>query len=134
MNRRKANESPSFLEDSGRATVAQAPRFDILIHNGTVCDPAARRNAIAGEKIPTIHERNTAGRGAEVVDARVLYVTAGPVDLHTHCCGGATTRGFFAKPIATPSGLATWVDVGSFGVSQGEGFRNSSSSQRRFAF
>ena len=58
-----------------------------------------------------------------MVDAKGLYVTPGLVDLHTHCYGGATTTGIFADPIAARSGVTTWVDAGSFGVQQVEGFR-----------
>jgi dihydroorotase len=122
MNRRV------FLGTAAAAAVAQSQRFDLVIRNGTVCDPASgtkRRAdvAVAGDKIAAIEDLIAENRGTEVVDAKGLYVTPGLVDLHTHCYGGATTTGLFADPIAARSGVTTWVDAGSFGVSQAEGFR-----------
>jgi dihydroorotase len=58
-----------------------------------------------------------------VVDASGLLVTPGLVDLHTHCYSGATGLGIEADPIAARSGVTTWVDAGSFGCTQAEGFR-----------
>jgi dihydroorotase len=123
MNRRH------FIGTLAGAAIAQAQqRFEILIRNGTVCDPAsgAKRRAdvgIAGGKIAAIENSIPAARGVDVVDAKDLYVTPGLVDLHTHCYGGATTTGIFADPVAARSGVTTWVDAGSFGVQQVEGFR-----------
>jgi dihydroorotase len=123
MNRRH------FIGAVAGAAFAQAQqRFDLLIRNGTVCDPASgvKRKAdvgISGDKIAAIESSIPAARGADVVDANGLYVTPGLVDLHTHCYGGATTTGIFADPVAARSGVTTWVDAGSFGVQQVEGFR-----------
>jgi dihydroorotase len=122
MNRR------AFFGTVAGAAKAQSRRFDLVIRNGTVCDPASgtkRRAdvALTGDKIAAIEDRIADDRGAEVVDAKGLYVTPGLVDLHTHCYGGATTTGLFADPIAARSGVTTWVDAGIFGVSQAEGFR-----------
>lgn len=111
------------------AAFAQAPqRFDLLIRNGTVSDPArnVKRRAdvgIAGDKIAAIEDSISADRGAEVIDADGAYVTPGLVDLHTHCYHSATGLGVEADPIAARSGVTTWVDAGSFGVTQAAGFR-----------
>ena len=123
MNRRL------FIGTVAGAALAHAQqRFDILIRNGTVCDPAsgAKRRAdvgIAGGKIAAIENSIAANRGTDVVEAKGLYVTPGLVDLHTHCFGGATTTGIFPIPVAARSGVTTWVDAGSFGVQQVDGFR-----------
>ncbi len=85
MNRRH------FIGSLAGAAFAQGQqRFDILIRNGTVCDPASgtKRKAdvgIAGDKIAAIENSIPAARGADVVDAAGLLVTPGLVDLHTHC-------------------------------------------------
>lgn len=111
------------------AAFAQPPgRFDLLIRNGTVCDPARSFKeradvGVAGSRIAAIEKSIPAERGAEVVDASGLYVTPGLVDLHTHIYWGATPLGIQADPVAARSGTTTWVDAGSFGVTQAEGFR-----------
>jgi dihydroorotase len=123
MNRRH------FIGACGGAVFAQAPsKFDLLIRNGTVCDPASgvKRRAdvgISGDRIAAIEDSLPAERGLDVVDAGGLYVTAGLVDLHTHCYYGATGLGTEPDPLAARSGVTTWVDAGSFGYNQAEGFR-----------
>jgi dihydroorotase len=123
MNRRY------FLGAIAGAAFAQPPqRFDLLIRNGTVCDPARgfKKRAdlgISGGKIAAIEDSLPADRGMEVVEARGLFVTPGLVDLHTHCYYGGTGLGIEADPVAARSGVTTWVDAGSFGVTQAEGFR-----------
>jgi dihydroorotase len=123
MNRRH------FLGTIAGAAFAQQPQqFDILIRNGTVCDPArnVKRRAdvgISGDKIAAIENSLPPERGRDVVDAQGLYVTPGLVDLHTHCYHSATGLGIEADPIAARSGVTTWVDAGSFGVTQATGFR-----------
>lgn len=117
-----------FLGAIAGAAAAQPQRFDLLIRNGTVCDPARgfKRRAdvgIAGGRIASIEDSIPAARGVDVVEARGMYVTPGLVDLHTHCYHAATGIGVEAAPIAARSGVTTWVDAGSFGVTQAEGFR-----------
>src|SRR5262245_57648286 len=118
-----------FLGTMASAAFAQTPqRFDLLIRNGTVCDPArnVKRRAdvgIAGGKIAAIEDSLPADRGVDVIDAKGQYVTPGLVDLHTHCYHSATGLGIEAGPIAARSGVTTWVDAGSFGVTQAVGFR-----------
>ncbi len=112
---------------AGAAAMAQ-PRLDLILRNGTVCDPASgtKRRAdvgIAGSRIAAIADRLDPAGGADVVEARGLYVTPGLVDLHTHCYHGATALGVEAGPIAARSGVTTWVDAGSFGCTQADGFR-----------
>lgn len=113
---------------AGAAFAQQAQPYDLLIRNGTVCDPARnfkRRAdvAISGGKVAAIEDSIPANRGREVVDATGCFVTPGLVDLHTHCYWGGTGLGIEAGPIAARSGVTTWVDAGSFGVTQTDGFR-----------
>jgi dihydroorotase len=91
-------------------------------------DPAGgvKRRAdvgISGDKIAAIEDNLPADRGVEVVDAARLFVTPGLVDLHTHCYYGGTGLGTNPEPLAARSGVTTWVDAGSFGFNQTEGFR-----------
>ena len=113
---------------AGAAFAQQTAQYDILIRGGTVCDPVRnfKRRAdvgISGDKVTAIEDSIPASRGREVVDAAGQFVTPGLVDLHTHCYFGGTGIGIEAGPIAARSGVTTWVDAGSFGVQQTEGFR-----------
>ena len=118
-----------LLSACASVAFAQQPqRFDLLIRGGTVLDPAGRvkRRAdvgISGGRIAAIEDSLQAARGMDVVDAAGLYVTPGLVDLHTHCYYGGTGLGTEPDPIAARSGVTTWVDAGSFGCTQAEGFR-----------
>lgn len=122
MNRRH------FLGVAAGAALAQQPRFDLLIRGGTVCDPARKFKqradvGISGDRIAAIESSLPASNAREVIDANGLFVTPGLVDLHTHCYHSATGLGIEADPVASKSGVTTWVDAGSFGVTQVEGFR-----------
>jgi dihydroorotase len=123
MNRRR------FLAAAAGSAFAQTPdKFDIVIRNGTVCDPARsfKRRAdvgIRGDRVAAVEDSISADRARDTVDASGLLVTPGLVDLHTHCYWGATGLGLKADPVAARSGVTTWVDAGSFGCTQAEGFR-----------
>jgi len=106
----------------------QAQRYDILIKNGEIRDPGrgfrSRSDiAISNGKIAAIEQSIAADQALDVVDARDLYVTPGLIDLHTHCFWGGSGTGIEADPVAARSGTTTWVDAGSFGYDQVEGFR-----------
>src|SRR5581483_8353866 len=106
----------------------QQKTYDLLIRNGQVRDPAAavRRKAdvaISDGKIAAVENEIPAAAGRDVIDAQGLCVTPGLVDLHTHCYYGGSGFGVEADPIAARSGVTTWVDAGSFGHNQAEGFR-----------
>ena len=102
--------------------------FDLLIQGGEVIDPGAgytgrmdvaitRNHIVAVEhEIPT-----TAAR--QVVDARGQYVMPGLIDLHTHIYHGGTYWGINPDPVASRTGVTTWVDAGSAGAFNLVGFR-----------
>src|SRR5262245_22628865 len=85
LSQRKLMNRRNFIASLAGAAFAHAQqRFDILIRNGTVCDPASgtKRRAdvgIAGGKVAAIENSIPANRGAEVIDANGLYVTPGLV-------------------------------------------------------
>lgn len=110
------------------AQPSQSRRYDILITNGEVRDPARGYKAradvgILDGRIAAIEEKIAPERGIDVIDARGLYVTPGLVDLHTHCYHGGTGTGVEADPIAARSGVTTWVDAGTFAYDETAGFR-----------
>ncbi len=104
------------------------PRYDILIRNGEVLDPARRIRrradvAVREGKIAAVEEGLPAGGASEVIDAAGLLVTPGLIDLHTHCCHTITGLSIEADPVAARTGVTTWVDAGSFGRDGAAGFR-----------
>jgi len=52
-------------------------------------------------------------QGREVIDASGQLVTAGLIDLHTHCLPGLTYWGVEADAVGSRTGVTTWVDAGS---------------------
>ncbi len=113
---------------SGQAQGLQSPRYDILIKNGEIRDPGHgfRKHAdvaILTGTIADIADSIAADRALDVIDASGLYVTPGLIDLHTHCFWGGTGTGIEPDPVAARSGATTWVDAGSFGYDQLDGFR-----------
>ena len=113
---------------AGSAALLQQDRYEILIRGGEVRDPSQRLSrradvGISDGKIAAIEAQIPASKGLQVVEAKGMYVAPGLVDLHTHCYFGATGLGVEPDPIAARSGVTTWVDAGSFGHDQVEGFR-----------
>lgn len=92
--------------------------FDLLVSGGRVLDPDAGldgvmdigirtgRIASVGPHIPDVAARR-------VIDASGKIVTAGFIDLHTHCLPGLTYWGVDADAVASRTGVTTWVDAGS---------------------
>ena len=58
-----------------------------------------------------------------MIDASVLLVTAGLINLHAHVWHGAGYYGIDADPIGAASGVTSWVDAGSAGAFTLEGLR-----------
>ncbi len=106
----------------------QPPRYDMLIRNGEVVDPARRFRrradvAVRDGKIAAVEESLADAVASDVIDAAGLLVAPGLVDLHTHCCHTITSLSIAADPVAARSGVTTWVDAGSFGRDGAAGFR-----------
>ena len=128
MNRRHFARTLALAPMASAQALQQPPRYDILIRNGEVIDPARRIHkrtdlAVVDGRIAALADGIPAAGAAEVIDASGLYVVPGLVDLHTHCCHAMTGLSIEADPIAARSGVTTWVDAGSFGADQAAGFR-----------
>ncbi len=94
-------------------------KYDVLIKNGTVIDPAGAMScvvdvAIIGDRIGAVGE-NLPGEAAAVVDAKGLVVTPGLIDFHTHVFYGGTDIGVSPDGAFLPLGVTTAVDTGSAG-------------------
>jgi dihydroorotase len=115
-------------------TVAQAPRYDLLLKGGHVIDPAnhiddVRDVAVFQGKIAAIEKNIPADQAGKVVDVSKLYVTPGLIDIHYHVGHGGAPLNWFAPearthalPLGIPadlalqSGVTTIVDAGTSGA------------------
>jgi dihydroorotase len=79
--------------------------------------------AIQGNRIAAVDQNIPAQQAARVIDAGGQIVTPGLVDLHTHVYHNVTFWGIQADPVAARSGVTTWLDVGSAGGYNLNGFR-----------
>ena len=104
-------------------------QFDLLIKGGDVVDPGSGKQgrldvAIKRNRIAAVDANIPAESAVRVIDATGQYVTPGLVDLHTHVYHSVTYWGIQADPVAARSGVTTWLDVGSAGAFNVQGFRD----------
>jgi dihydroorotase len=116
------------------SSLAQSPRYDLLLKGGHIIDPANHLDAVmdlavSGGKIAAIEKDIPASAAGKVVDVSGLYVTPGLIDIHYHVGhGGAplnwfepsarereASLGMFAD-LALQSGVTTIVDAGTSGA------------------
>ncbi len=103
-------------------------RYDLILRGGRVIDPSQGRDEIAdvgirGGKIARIEPGLAAGATAErELDASGKLVVPGLVDLHTHCYWGGVPLGVNADKIGPATGVTSWVDTGTAGAGNFEGF------------
>src|SRR5437667_3693397 len=96
-------------------TFASQEKVDLIIKGGRVIDPSVRLDgvrdiAISGGRIAAVEPGITAS-AAETIDARGKIVTAGLIDIHTHC--GREGRG---PGMVLQDGVTGWIDAGSQGA------------------
>ena len=104
-------------------------QFDLLIRGGEVVDPGGPKQgrldvAVKRNRIAAVDANIPAASAVRVIDAAGQYVTPGLVDLHTHVYHSVTYWGISADPVAARSGVTTWLDVGSAGAFNLQGFRD----------
>ena len=115
-------------------TLAQSPRYDLLLKGGHVIDPANNVDAVMDvavvkDKIAAVEKDIPASQAGKVVDATGLYVAPGLVDIHVHIGHGGAPLDWFTPEgrshltpygipadIALQSGVTTMVDAGSSGA------------------
>lgn len=106
----------------------QGPTYQIVIKGGHVIDAKNRINepmdvAISDGKIAKVAKNIDASLGAQVVDAKGMYVTPGLIDLHAHVFFGTEPNRYLSNGTVgvTPdgfsfrSGVTTLVDAGGAG-------------------
>ena len=117
MNRRQfVTATAGAVIFSGPTNVFAAQGgYDLIIKGGRVIDPSVRLDAvrdvaISGGRIAAVEANITAG-AAQTIDARAKIVTAGLIDIHTHC--GRDGRG---PGMVLQDGVTGWIDAGSQGA------------------
>jgi dihydroorotase len=103
-------------------------RFDLRVKGGEVVDPGSGRRgsfdvAVNRNRIAAVDTSIPADSAATVIDATGKLVTPGLVDLHSHVFHGCSYWGVKPDPVASSSGVTTWIDAGSAGAMTLEGFR-----------
>jgi dihydroorotase len=115
-------------------TLAQTPRYDLLLKGGHIIDPANHVDgvmdvAVSKDKIAAVEKEIPASQAAKVVDASGLYVTPGLIDIHVHIGHGGAPLDWFTSEgrthtapygipadLALQAGVTTMVDAGSSGA------------------
>jgi dihydroorotase len=115
-------------------TLAQAPRYDLVLKGGHVIDPANHLDAVmdvavSKDKIAAVEKDIPASQAGKLVNASGLYITPGLIDIHFHIGhGGAPLNWFMPEarahigPLGIPadlalqSGVTTLVDAGTAGA------------------
>lgn len=115
------------VSNSASAARSRGPHVhDLVLKGGHVVDPSQGLDgvadvAFAGGKVAAIG-RNIAPDGAAVRDVSGMMVAPGFIDLHTHAYWGGTSLGVDAGEFARKSGVTTFVDAGSAGPGNFNGF------------
>jgi dihydroorotase len=115
-------------------TLAQAPRYDLLLKGGHIIDPANHIDAVMDvavlkDKIAAVEKDIPVSQAGKVISASGLYVTPGLIDIHFHIGHGGAPLNWFAPearvhigPLGIPadlalqSGVTTLVDAGTAGA------------------
>jgi dihydroorotase len=121
---------------------AQGLPFDLLVRGGRVVDPSQGLNAIldVGLKnglVAAVTANLNPGSAAQVYDATNKIVTAGLIDLHTHCWPGGNYLGTAPDTLMREELTTTVVSAGDPGPQNVGAFRAgvvNTSAARVFAF
>ena len=101
--------------------------FDLVLAGGRVIDPSQALDGVAdvaffGGKVAAVGP-DLASRAAATRNVRGRIVTPGLIDLHTHVYWGGTSLCIDAAALARTGAVATFVDTGSAGPGNFNGFR-----------
>src|SRR5271168_1674955 len=100
---------------------------DLILRGGRLLDPGQNINCLADVafscgRISGIGEEVDGAQAAEVRQVDGCFVVPGLIDLHTHVYWGGTSLGVDANTVARASGTTTFIDAGSAGAGNYEGF------------
>ena len=99
----------------------------LVVKNGMVMDPARDIHArldvvIRHGRIHALQEPSDA-YSCPAIDASGKLVVPGLIDLHTHVYWGGSSISIRAEDHLVRSGVSTWVDAGSAGAGNFQGFK-----------
>ncbi len=103
-------------------------KYDLLIRNGTVIDPAREIHApldvaFVDGNVAAVADSLVEADAAQVIDVAGRYVTPGLIDVHVHVFPGVSHFGIEPDPTCLARGATTVVDAGSAGADTFPGFR-----------
>ncbi|HEX2525033.1 MAG TPA: amidohydrolase/deacetylase family metallohydrolase [Geminicoccus sp.] len=101
--------------------------YELVLTGGRVVDPGQEIDrttdvAFEGGKVAAVGD-GLAGDARQVRDVAGAIVLPGMIDFHTHVYWGGTSLGIRPDALARRAGTTTWLDVGSAGPGNFEGFR-----------
>ncbi len=108
------------------ATDTTTITYDLVLSGGTVIDPEQGIHrqmdvAVKAGKIAALENR-LESEAANKIDVCGKLVVAGLIDLHTHVYWGGSSLCIQPEKILKRSGVTTWVDAGSAGAGNFNGF------------
>jgi dihydroorotase len=103
-------------------------KYDLLLKNGTLIDPAAGIHArqdvaFAGGTVADVGPDLPAAEARQAIDVEGRYVSPGWIDVHVHVFPGVSHFGIEPDPTCLARGATTVVDAGSAGADIFPGFR-----------
>jgi dihydroorotase len=101
--------------------------FDLALRGGRVVDPLQRIDGqftlfVQDGKVAEIASPDDPRQAVSTIECDGALVVPGLVDFHTHCYWGGTALGVNADKIGPATGVTTWIDTGSAGAGNFEGF------------
>jgi len=102
-------------------------QFDLLVRSDRIYDSVGKRFyqgqiGVNDGKIAAILGAEASARAKETIDAQGRIVLPGFIDFHTHVYWGGTPLGINAEKVGPYTGVTTFVDQGSSGSGNFEGF------------
>jgi dihydroorotase len=103
-------------------------KYDLLIRNGTLIDPAQKIHALKDVAfvdgvVAAVADHLPETDARETIDAAGRYVAPGLIDVHVHVYPGVSHYGIEADATCLARGATTVVDAGSAGAETFPGFR-----------
>ena len=96
---------------------------ELVLKGGRVVDPGRGVDAVGDVAFRDGLVAEAAGADARVVDVAGDIVVPGMIDMHAHVYWGGTSLGIDGDALAKRAGTTTWLDVGSAGAGNFEGFQ-----------
>lgn len=103
-------------------------RYDLLLKGGRIIDPSQDLDAVldiafTDGRVSMIAPDIAAGEAGQTHKVEGAIISPGLIDLHAHVYWGGTSLGVDAHEIAFRGGTTTFVDAGSAGAANLEGFK-----------